>query len=367
MKDFFSKLINKVWSFIIIMSVLFGFYAYFHEKKPDMQFTVLSDPNVFDRYRSVNDLEVFFQRKNVEEENLNLKVYTLRVENNGEADILKNYYDDNLPWGFSIDSGEIVSDPRIVRNNSQYLDENLKPSVKDGRVTFQKVIFERGKYIILEFLVLHKKTENPSIKPFGKIAGVDNFPVLMDLEQEKRPFFAQLLDGGLMLHIIRWIVYTVISVILLVLFVFIIDLFGKIKKIFIRKKRQKYFQKYINQDNNTVNNDPVNPDVGAFLMDLYVNNGLRGLKELRKRLKHEKQFIFDIEKDRFLERTYKILDEKSINHHPVTMSVEWLDPVSFNEILLKRLVVVSGNSKVLDPKLKSELNRVIPFLNKFDK
>jgi hypothetical protein len=347
--------IKKAWTAIVVVSVLFGFYSYFHEKRPDVQFTIVGDPNVFDVYKSVNDLEIFFRDKNIEKEDLNLKIYTIRVENTGEADILKNSYDESLPWGFSIENGEIVSDPRVVKSNSQYLESNLNPRLENGHVEFQKVILERGKYFIIEFLVLHKKDNAPSILTFGKIAGVDQFIVLRDSEQGKKPTLNILLEGSVIMHLIKLIVYTTFSVILLIVIAFISDRIEKIKIRRKEKKRRIIFQEY------TENEPILDSDLSLFLEDLYVKSDLYGVKKFRKRMKDEKGLLSELskgdtrnDKDWIAHTAYHSMDEG------------FLFPLRqyYNKDLLGKLVMVENNTKTLNPNLKIEINKLIPYLNK---
>ena len=114
------ELFKKAWAVVIIVSVLFSFYTYIHEKTPNIRFTINRDTNVFDINKSVNDLDVFFLGRDIEKENLNLKIYNIKVENSGESDVLENFYDGDLPWGFFVNSGDIVSPPKIVRSSSKY-------------------------------------------------------------------------------------------------------------------------------------------------------------------------------------------------------------------------------------------------------
>jgi hypothetical protein len=346
---------KKAWTAIVVVSVLFGFYSYFHEKKPDVQFTIVGDPNVFDVYKSVNDLEIFFRNKDIEKEDLNLKIYTIRVENSGEADILKNSYDDSLPWGFSIDDGEIVSDPRIVKSNSQYLELNLNPKLENGHVEFQKVILERGKYFIMEFLVLHKKERAPSLLTFGKIAGIDQFIVSKDSEQERRPALTILLEGSLIMHLIKLIVYTTISIVLLLVAVFISDRIEKIKIKRSEKKRKIIFHEY-------TDNDPIlNQDLALFLEDLYVKNDLYGLKKFRKRIKDERGLLSELEKrDKQNDKDWISYD----SNHSLDQSFIFPFKQYYNPDMLKKLLRVENNIKTIEPNLKIELNKLIPYLNK---
>lgn len=363
MKEILPKLflwLKKAWSIIAIFSVVFGFYVYFHEKKPDVQFTIIGDANVFDIYKSVNDLEVFFLGKNIEKENLNLKIYSISVENTGEADILKNLYDDNLPWGFEVKNGDIVSAPRIARSSSQYLDSALNPKTVEKRVEFDKVIFEHEKYFVIEFLVLHKKSESPIIVPFGKIAGVDNFKVLVDSEQGRETVLNQLISGGLIMHLIRLFVYTFISILLLVTIVFIIDGIDKIKIKREEKEREKIFQDYLDKE-------PIlNPEVVLFLKNLYIKSGLYGFKKINKRLKNQKFLIQELEKERDIDVWRNTLSP--VTTHPVAaINNSYFTFDYYDRSLLRNLIKEKDGSKAIDPSLKAELNRAMPYFNNINR
>ncbi len=356
MKAFIKKmleLIKSAWQFIVVISVIFGFYAYFHEKKADVQFEIIADPNVFDVYKSVNDLAIYFQGKDIEKENLNLKVYDIRIENSGESDILKNFYDDSLPWGFSIDNGEIVSDPRTIKSNSEYLDLNLKPKIKENKIEFEKVIFEHGKYFIVEFLILHKKNEIPKLIPFGKIAGIDSFDVIRNADQEKRSFLNQLTNGGIAIHLIRLFAYTSISVLLLLAYVFISDRIEKMKEKRKENRRAEIFQEYLNK------NPILIPEVALFLNDLYSKGNLHALIRFRKKMKNERSLLYELEKSMEMKRIYP----ESVNSFH-SLGQNFMFGNYYNEELLNSLVKRENDIQIIEPSLKAELNKLIPYLNK---
>ncbi len=347
-------LVKKAWTVIVVVSVVFGFYAYFHEKVPNVKFTVVGDPNVFDVYKSVSDLEIFFREKNIEKENLNLKIYTIKVENNGESDVLKASYDDGLPWGFSVVNGEIVSEVRVVGGNSDYLNSSINPKIVDGKVEFDRVIFEHGKYFVLEFLVLHSKAERPSLNTFGKIAGIDKFLVFRELQPAQGSIWKQLLgDGGFVIHIARLILYTFVFIVLLVGVIFSVDFYSKVKTKIQENKRDKRFKEYLARE-------PIlNQDLVLFLNNLYVKNDVTGLKKFRNELKDEAGLIASIEAFKKVEYTKDPFKENYF-----IVSGDYLIHSYFNKDLLKALIINDGKTKKMDPSLKVELNKIIPYMNK---
>ena len=195
----------------ILATVVFGVvgvYLFLHEKKPDIFFEIISEANVLDLHRPLKDLAISFQGKDIQQENLNLRVLTIRIENRGELDVLQSHFDQNITWGFRITEGEIINEVRLVNSNSGYLESNLKPKVIDkNTVQLQKVIFEREKYFILELLILHEQGKLVEIIPTGKIAGIDKIGVKPCLGKESLTFFEKFIYGGVLINLFRLLAF----------------------------------------------------------------------------------------------------------------------------------------------------------------
>jgi hypothetical protein len=207
-------------SFSVLLTIIFGvvgLYSYFHEKKPDIIFDVTSEANVLDVYKPLKDLNILFQGEDIQKKNLNLRILTIRIENVGEVDILQNHYDLNEVWGFQVKNGNII-ETRLINTNSEYIKSNLNPQLlKEDAVKFTKIIFERGKFFILEILVLHKKDALLEIIPIGKIAGIDRIiPIKSWLRKSDRSLFAELVSGNFLIHILRAVLYLIAAVIFLI-------------------------------------------------------------------------------------------------------------------------------------------------------
>jgi hypothetical protein len=123
---------NKfAWSFVgVLLALVFGgigvYAGFFYERKPDVTFEVISNTPVFDVRENVSKLEVLFAGNNIKQSGQALRVITLRVINNGQQDILKTFYDENDPLGFSVVSGSLVEPPQLLYASNDYLARNLK-------------------------------------------------------------------------------------------------------------------------------------------------------------------------------------------------------------------------------------------------
>jgi hypothetical protein len=178
------------WSFLSVLiavaSTVFALYVYFHHDQPDLVFEIDGQSDVFDLHRPLADLQVLFRKQDIEEQNLNLRILTLRVWNRGRVNVLQSFYDEQQNWGINVDPGQIV-EVRIGDSNSKYLEENLQPKITNkNSIQFNKVIFENGKYIDLDLLILHQKQARPKIKSYGKIAGLEEIAIVDATEKDSK-------------------------------------------------------------------------------------------------------------------------------------------------------------------------------------
>ena len=181
------------WSFTgVILAVLFGaigLYSLLRENRPNLVCEIQNQSDVLDLHRPLKDLALEFRGQDIQQQNLNLRIYTVRVSNKGRVDILQSYYDQDTPWGITVKPGQII-EARLTSSNSSYLTSRIGPEVSDpNTITLRKVIFEHDRYATLDILVLHHKESPPRIGSFGKIAGIDEIPVIDISAQQGRPGF----------------------------------------------------------------------------------------------------------------------------------------------------------------------------------
>ena len=200
------------WSFLGVLLAIafgsFGLYTWLHTKQPDITYEIEAETDVVDLHTPLQDLTIFFRGEDIRAQNLNLRVLTIRISNKGDLDLLQTQYDQTDPWGFKVTPGRIV-DVRIASSNSKYLQSHLKPRI-DGtdRILLDKSIFERQKWVVLDLLVIHGKSEPPELVPFGKIAGAETIPVLKPyLTKDRETLWTKVISGAVLIHVLRFALY----------------------------------------------------------------------------------------------------------------------------------------------------------------
>ena len=107
--NFYRKL---HWGLLgIVISMIFGFfglYSIFHENKPNISFKITNEANILDLHKPLEELSISFQGEDIQKKNLNLRILTIKIENDGKVNILQNFYDSEDIWGFQVKNGKII-------------------------------------------------------------------------------------------------------------------------------------------------------------------------------------------------------------------------------------------------------------------
>jgi len=265
-------------SFLSLILGLFALYYELRANKINLVADVVAESNVLDVRTAVKDLSVLFQGKDIQQDNSNLKIIAVRLVNEGETNILENYFDSRIPWGLQIENGRLI-EARVTGSNSRYLTENIHLVVTNtNEVLFDKVIFDKGKYVALDLLVLHNKTKEPQVKVVGKIAGMDEVPVRLSLkDQNQQTFLSAVFLGAAPVQIARTIAYSFIGLSAIV----VVGLFiaGLVKLFSFKKRARRKAARSL-------------PKAGSIeeekkrrvLLDIFVEDGIEGLRNAQKLL-----------------------------------------------------------------------------------
>jgi hypothetical protein len=220
----------------IIFTIIFGglsLYYRFYTPQPEISYIILSDSNVVDLHKPLKDLKILFQNEDIQKNNMNLKIYSLKISNSGPKNILETHYASDEDWGIKITEGKII-ESRLVESNSDYLKSNLNPKIVDDKtISFKKVIFDKNDYFTLEVLVLHSIDSDINLIPFGKISGITKNQIFVKLDATR---------GGILQSILsnNWFYLLYLCVILFILYFYFSI---RIKKITDYATEYRYFLK----------------------------------------------------------------------------------------------------------------------------
>ncbi|TRZ41662.1 hypothetical protein DMZ48_16780 [Robertkochia solimangrovi] len=249
--NFFSKLLNHtasktVFTILGLIATVITIYAFINDKSVDLRYEIIANTNVLDFNADLGKLRVAYDSTNLKETKENLRIYTIKVTNNGEKNILKEHYDMNDPLGLSINSGRIIEKPEVIQTSSEYLTRNAQiDNYQPNKISFSQVILEPGEYYIIKLLVIHKTNKTPVIFGFGKIAGQKGIKVVNSIDvKEETSFWEKTFYGSIWSQLLRLFTYSTAMTLVLVL---IVNIAGKIDEIGERKRRIKMIAEFKKQ------------------------------------------------------------------------------------------------------------------------
>lgn len=210
------------WSFVgVVIAVLFGAITIYREfildQRPALRYDILTSTSVLDVKEEVSNLNVLFDGMDIRKQGLSLRVITVRILNDSSKDILKGFYDDRAPLGLSVSTGKIIKS-ELAGASNDYLSENALLTARDETaLLFPSLIIEAGQSFTVKLLVLHPSNEVPALKALGKIAGVPSIPIREAYKDVgKEHFLAASFRGGFLVQLIRFLAYTLGTLLLLV-------------------------------------------------------------------------------------------------------------------------------------------------------
>lgn len=226
LKNFFESTTTKIVVALIgIIGTVVTIFGFLQNNEVLVAYEITANANVLDFNAEVSKLEVFFDSTNLKQTKKNLRIYTIKIINNGGKDLIKEFYDDNDPLGIRIKGGEIIENPEIIQSSNDYISRNLKiiQSVKN-EFKFSQIILESKEFFTVKFLVLHNLDSIPVISPMGKIAGQRDIRInnSIDLKGENS-FFARAFNGNIWIQLVRLFSYFFITLAVIIFIVFTIS------------------------------------------------------------------------------------------------------------------------------------------------
>lgn len=324
-----------------LIGLLVGVYfSMYYEKKAAVIYEIINEANILDVRQPLSDLNISFRGEDIQKKNLNLRIFTINIKNDGLTDILQNQYDVKEPWGLKVNNGKVI-EIRLTNSNSEYLKKSINPHiVGESQVLFDKSIFEKGKYVTFELLLLHSKTDLPHIQPLGKIAGIETIDVTDNSTEKNEPsFFESLIHGNILIHIIRFIAYFIILIIVLANIVLLAETLSKLKLRFTKGKRIEEIISIpglIDSNKKSI----------KYLVDTFINEGIEPIKDIERLLSNKRRVM------EMYSNKYSIDEVDEIRHRRLFSLVQ------IETLIEKEAIFISIDDVIIDP----EFERAIKIL-----
>jgi hypothetical protein len=334
-------------SFIGIAIGLVSLYYEWRGNVTHMSIDIAAESNVLDVRHPMADLSILFQGRDIEAEKSNLKVLTVRIVNDGSANILENDFDSRTPFGLWVEGGRVIR-AQVVGGNSPYLSENIHPLVEGtDRIALDKVIFDKGKFVSLEVLVLHPKGSEPNLRPLGKIAGLEQISITRSFEDHnQRSLLDQVFSGPLAVQISRGIAYTIFALISIFLLGFLIAGLASIPGKRAKRKRQRTANQL------PVLDSPSQEKKRKAIEDIYIEYGLEGLNRAQRLLSDEGHLKNELSARRQFHGGSVALDITGDEMAEIRHRMEMRVPSSLTPLSTAKLLTLRGDTLQVDPDVR---------------
>ena len=264
---------------VAIASFIFGIYQQFYDKRPSLLVKTEAVSSVFNVLQPVGGLQISYAGQDLRNSKQSLWVITTSISNIGSSSIRKGDYDDSVPFGLSIKSGQIVENPTVTSEN-KYLQENLKPSLLSNQILFSPVILEPRDSFRVRVLVLGPEGTIPSITGFAKIAGLQQIEhSTLDTPESNKSVWAMLTEANATwVHFLRVPLYGfggLLSFLLLIGLVAAIEYpFSELRSWIAKQKRRKQIVAY--RPNKNLGRE------NRILGEIYIENGEAALVQVKR-------------------------------------------------------------------------------------
>ncbi|MCK5171573.1 MAG: hypothetical protein KAQ75_16970 [Bacteroidales bacterium] len=341
------------WSFfgflIGILGLGFGLYAYYHKDKPNIEFEVLTNTEVFNINENIGKLKILYNNENVLSIDTTLKLLTIKFINSGNSSIKKEDFDDDYRVKLIIDNFIIADKPSIIHYSNLYLKEKFKFRYDYNSIEISPIIFDAHDYVIFKILLIGASKDTPSMKSIGKVAGQKHIPVITEMKDKDKTTLWDIVIG-ILLIIGVLIIIGVLGV-----------LFEELRNKLILIRKNKIIKRFTNYYKIEI--DQFYEQIFAIYRE-YDRNVLSYIIEISKDLEKFEKFItisHEAKSLKYIDLYYIGIDL----HSGIKMSDNFEEISVIEELISNEDITENKNSKIkIKDKFIEEIEKLLKFIKK---
>ena len=346
-KSILDKLPAKWFLAIVaVFGLIITVYTSFLKKdSPQLEYEVLSQISVFNRYDEVSSLRILLDTIDVQQNRANITFYTIKVINKGSVHINYDMYDKSN-FGLAIEKGYMIKDPIVIEASNDYIHRRYKELSKSNNKFFLHVPYlplDIDDYYVVRFGVYHENDSKPSFTCEGKISGQSQINIV-DLSNVKNiSFFKEAISGRWYIQLVRLLWYGILFLLIFISVLYIIvDLIPEA----IAKQKRTNFVKNINDKNiaQKVKNDYIQKGE-RYIESLYKITSL-GTVKLNDTYESSKSYV-----------------ENSRNTNNRVQLMFHMDRIkAYDGFIKENYLVMQGTELKTDPYLKESIDSLYDLL-----
>lgn len=349
------EFLKKIWPVCtVIFGILgplgigFGMYTYYHPNNQDPIIIInqKDDFNLFKLNDTIESLNVLYKGQDIRKQKLNLRVFKLRLSNEGKTDLTPVQYDKNVPFGILVQNGIVIAVDSLGCTDDLW--GELRPTFKDStKILFNtNVVIKKNDFLDFKIIVLYKNNVVPTLRKIGKIGNAD----------------FQFANGNLAARsdLYNFLVFIVILIVGAFSFILGINGIRELGFLIIRLVRKMYIKKCLNLDSDST-------EVEKAMVKIYSITGkkrflkfmniLKDNIQLNNRLQQEKEDI------KVLSRYNELFHNKAKTTDPNSLFNAQYKSIFFKVIgILEKSNLITGSSsenRVIEESFLNEIEATV--------
>lgn len=314
-----------------IASIGWAVFEHYYTREPIVRFEIVSEAPLFNDSESVSSIRLYIDSLDIRSQNLNVRLYTIRISNQGRKDLGSSEYVGSR-FGITIKNGVLLNETVLTGASNDYIRESFflfKQESVDSLLVLPKLALDIDDWYEISIALLHRKGELPELSPVGKILGQHSMSICPISSKESLPFFSQVFYGGFWVHLVR----IVLGFVLLMSVALLLAITGEEIEALNEKR-------YSRELLNTIISDKKIP---PFIRNDVLENGLdsiqfagerikKGIEECNKSYEESKAFV--VNKDNLSNPTFE---------------VQRSEYVGYQELIKKGYMMIDTEGKLMMP------------------
>jgi len=211
-----------------LASLIIAVYAEFIKKDaPKLEYDIISSTDFINNKETSVNLKIFVDTIDVQEKNLNITAYNIKVENKGTEHIRYDDYDKGA-FGLNICDGKLLEPPVLLHASTSHIKDlyatNDGDSLRDENfLSIPTLSLDVDDYYTIRVVLLHNAKKSPRFIPEGKIVGQKTIE-FCEFQTPNPGFWTIVFNGRWYIHIVRFFIYLIAIAAAGILFALVLSL-----------------------------------------------------------------------------------------------------------------------------------------------
>lgn len=224
---------------LTVLGICLAIYYGEKKDKPKFEYDVISSTVYFHASVPMTSVKVLLEDSiDIQKCHHCITTYRISASNKGPKPIGENDYEKKGFFGLSIANGTLLEPPRFSSLDNQINDilcsnEFGNSNKGDSTIIIPQLVLNQDDSFDIEVVILHDDDMVPVFISKGKIAGQEQGAIKVNgLQESRHGNFYEAFHGGLMVQIIRFVTYFLISL-------FLVYVSGFINRKVVEKKQNR--------------------------------------------------------------------------------------------------------------------------------